>query len=74
MPTHYYVIVEKRILDSEILLKFQFSRYWYGFENFEYHIRNQHIKLHLLSTMNRGEPRFNQVVHFWFNLNHVIEP
>ena len=74
MPTHYYVIVGKRMWYSEILLKFKFFRHWYGFGTFEYHIRNQHIKLHLLNTMNPGEPRFNQAVHFWFNSNHTVEP
>ena len=73
-PTHYYVIVEKPISKLEIFLKFNFFRYWYFVGTFEYHIQNQHEKLHLLNIMNRGEPRFNQVVHFWFNLNHMIEP
>ena len=73
MPTHYYVIVEKRIRYSEILLKFEFSRYWYVSGTFEFHIRNQNQKLHLLSTINHGEPQFDRVVHFWtaaITVNH----
>ena len=70
MPTHSYVIVQKRIWKFEIFLKFDFFRYWYFLGTCEYHIWNQHKKLNLLSIMNRGEPRFDHVVHFWTTANH----